>query len=646
MPRACSWSVAITRPPAFGCSRRTSARRVVRRAQHGRQPLAFERERGAQALPGARGVERVVEGRRVDRAVGRRPLHLAVRRREVDRADDAAVARARRRSRTRSRGPPRRRGRRRTGSRGCRSGTACPTRASRRRGAARTPRGSRRPRRGRRRRGAARRRRRTRRARVGRATPALVATCWYEVTMPCMSRGSPPVGRATTTGRGAARTPPPPAPTGSSGGPSARRRRAGRGRPPAGGARPSGRTSSCRRRASRRRGSRAPATRRTGRGRPSARAGGGRCGSSGRRTLAIGPVGAPRGLCRARGYSRATAPVASRPPRQTERKGCTSMRKRITLLLLSVAVLAATAAVSQSAARPAASAGRARILHARRAQPRHRRAADDRHRQPGLPAVVRGRLEELLEDQRPVRPARATSPPSPTRSPGSSASRSRAVKWTYIPFNKAFAPGPKSFDFDINQISITPARAKVVSFSVSYYDVNQAIVVKKGTKIAGIRSIKGLKPFKLGAQLGTTSYAFIASTIKPSQKPGGVPVERRRGAGAEEQADRRPRRRPADRVLRHGRAGAGQQDPRPVREPGQGDRPLRRRVSRRATRSTACVNKAISVAARGRHAQAAPAAVASEGDRRADLEVGPALAPARRIALRRRRPPERRHRAR
>ena len=40
-----------------------------------------------------------------------------------------------------------------------------------------------------------------------------------------------------------------------------------------------------------------------------------------------------------------------------------------------------------------------------------------------------------------------------------------AVKWTYVPFNKAFAPGAKSFDFDINQISITAARAKVVSFS-------------------------------------------------------------------------------------------------------------------------------------------------------------------------------------
>ncbi len=93
------------------------------------------------------------------------------------------------------------------------------------------------------------------------------------------------------------------------------------------------------------------------------------------------------------------------------------------------------------------------------------------------------------------------------------------VKWTYVPFNKSFAPGPKSFDFDINQISYTPARAKVVDFSKSYYDVNQALVVNKGTKIAAIRSVKGLAAFKLGAQLGTTSYAFIKERIKPSQSP-------------------------------------------------------------------------------------------------------------------------------
>jgi polar amino acid transport system substrate-binding protein len=97
------------------------------------------------------------------------------------------------------------------------------------------------------------------------------------------------------------------------------------------------------------------------------------------------------------------------------------------------------------------------------------------------------------------------------------------VAWTYVPFNKAFAPGKKSFDFDINQISYTPARAKVVNFSKSYYDVNQAIVVLKGTKISAIRSIKGLQSFKLGAQLGTTSYGFITSRIKPSQKPAVFP---------------------------------------------------------------------------------------------------------------------------
>jgi len=93
------------------------------------------------------------------------------------------------------------------------------------------------------------------------------------------------------------------------------------------------------------------------------------------------------------------------------------------------------------------------------------------------------------------------------------------VEWVVVPFNTSFAPGPKKFDFDINEISFTPARAKVVDFSDSYYNVNQAIVVKKGTKIAGATSIADLKPYKLGVQIGTTSYQFIKDNIKPSQQP-------------------------------------------------------------------------------------------------------------------------------
>jgi polar amino acid transport system substrate-binding protein len=90
------------------------------------------------------------------------------------------------------------------------------------------------------------------------------------------------------------------------------------------------------------------------------------------------------------------------------------------------------------------------------------------------------------------------------------------VKWVYVPFLKSFAPGKKSFDFDINQISYLPERAKAATFSASYYDVKQAIAVKNGTKIAKVKSVAGLKPFTLGAQLGTTSYQFIKSHIKPA----------------------------------------------------------------------------------------------------------------------------------
>lgn len=93
------------------------------------------------------------------------------------------------------------------------------------------------------------------------------------------------------------------------------------------------------------------------------------------------------------------------------------------------------------------------------------------------------------------------------------------VVWVYTPFNKAIAPGRKTFDFDINQISYTPARAKVLAFSASYYNVNQSIVGLKGKPIASVRSIAGLRKYKLGAQLGTTSYQYIVNNIKPSRSP-------------------------------------------------------------------------------------------------------------------------------
>ncbi|HSS67726.1 MAG TPA: ABC transporter substrate-binding protein [Nocardioidaceae bacterium] len=78
------------------------------------------------------------------------------------------------------------------------------------------------------------------------------------------------------------------------------------------------------------------------------------------------------------------------------------------------------------------------------------------------------------------------------------------VKWVVEPFNKSYAPGDKDFDFDINQISITPQRAKAVDFSDGYYDVSQGVLALKSSGLK-IGSLADLRDANIGAQVGTTS---------------------------------------------------------------------------------------------------------------------------------------------
>ncbi len=94
------------------------------------------------------------------------------------------------------------------------------------------------------------------------------------------------------------------------------------------------------------------------------------------------------------------------------------------------------------------------------------------------------------------------------------------VQWVEVPFNQSFAPGPKSFDFDINQISYTPKRAQAVDFSESYYDVNPALVALKGTPITQATTLSDLKDFSLASQIGTTDYDYIVNVIKPNKEAG------------------------------------------------------------------------------------------------------------------------------
>jgi polar amino acid transport system substrate-binding protein len=93
------------------------------------------------------------------------------------------------------------------------------------------------------------------------------------------------------------------------------------------------------------------------------------------------------------------------------------------------------------------------------------------------------------------------------------------VAWVRVPFNNAIQPGPKTYDFDINEFSITEERRKAVDFSSPYYDVRQTVVALKSSKIAGAKSLADLKAAKLGAQVGTTSYKAITDVVKPTTQP-------------------------------------------------------------------------------------------------------------------------------
>jgi polar amino acid transport system substrate-binding protein len=92
------------------------------------------------------------------------------------------------------------------------------------------------------------------------------------------------------------------------------------------------------------------------------------------------------------------------------------------------------------------------------------------------------------------------------------------VVWAYEPFDNSYTPGPKKFDFDINEISYTAQRATAVTFSVSYYDVTQSIVALKGSVVAKKHTPAELKTYLYGDQIGTTGLAYIYNNIHPTQQ--------------------------------------------------------------------------------------------------------------------------------
>ena len=93
------------------------------------------------------------------------------------------------------------------------------------------------------------------------------------------------------------------------------------------------------------------------------------------------------------------------------------------------------------------------------------------------------------------------------------------VRWVRVPFNGALDAGPKTFDANLSQFSITDQRKAAVDFSSPYFDVTQVVVTTKSSPAARVRSIDDLKTVQLGVQVGTTSHTAAIAI------DGDVPVE-------------------------------------------------------------------------------------------------------------------------
>ena len=91
------------------------------------------------------------------------------------------------------------------------------------------------------------------------------------------------------------------------------------------------------------------------------------------------------------------------------------------------------------------------------------------------------------------------------------------VVWVRTAFDEAIAPGPKDFDFNLQQFSISDERKQAVDFSSPYYETTQVVVTTGSSPAADATSLADLKDLLIGAQTGTTSFNAIEESIQPTQ---------------------------------------------------------------------------------------------------------------------------------
>jgi polar amino acid transport system substrate-binding protein len=91
------------------------------------------------------------------------------------------------------------------------------------------------------------------------------------------------------------------------------------------------------------------------------------------------------------------------------------------------------------------------------------------------------------------------------------------INWVYTPWTGLFAPGTKKFDISFQEATITPQRQRTVTFSTSYLNANQGVLISKKAKAP--HSLADLKKMQTCAQVDTTGLDWIKTKLHPDKAP-------------------------------------------------------------------------------------------------------------------------------
>lgn len=90
----------------------------------------------------------------------------------------------------------------------------------------------------------------------------------------------------------------------------------------------------------------------------------------------------------------------------------------------------------------------------------------------------------------------------------------KSVTVKNVSFDQLVAGRTNTYDLALAEISITPERAKVVDFSIPYFDSNIGVLIKKGADVTA----DNINTKKCAAYAGTTSVPFIQDKLSCNAK--------------------------------------------------------------------------------------------------------------------------------